>query len=1151
MSNSTGGELLEDEAVGLEEEAFFNLPEDVVALSSERPALAYVIQRGRWRLACDIVLASEVKMPPTIIDRAAHTIVRRADGNIIARTSLEVRNRDRQFIRVRMPKGAKVLVALVDDKSVAITKGAAGEFILPLKKSIATVGGLVSFPVEIIYTQTSPGLGLRGELEHLLPRVDAPIAHTTCDLYLPDEFAFLNWRGPLEHVAPAEAERPRESMVIGRAHKAEPTGWLAPFAPFRLFGFESRSARLYRRAKADEARLKAEALEAAPPAPAKPDPDMVANNYYRAAVEAYNRKDLDKARGLLERTIKTAPKSVAARNAKKLKTNIATVIVVDKSSSSGSKGGRFGRARRQTIQKQVRSGEEDMLLEQRHMLRRADELAQGGQRQASAETYGGVIALADELRKRGQDTKELRAIVGRARSGLREQLAIQDKATRRAQKLGETRERVARARQAAQQGQRASRAAQQAAQQAQRSAQQFSRQVKEQEDVVRALKELLDPEARPGGKAKEPRRGAEADKRVLLQKGRRRARDAEASRRPNLQAISNASLEEGAHADIFEEQTTELEGELSELKKELAGQEKTLEAHRKALRELQAAQRRNRKKEEAEANRLKGLRADSQRKGADRSAITRDLATVKAKLEELLAHAREEEAQLRKHVMLLEAPMAQLTQRIRPEPGSPGQRLRTAGTQIEVESEVEQKWKRDIEAKLDELVSFDLIDTPLDDVVALFRSLKQVNIVVDKKAAEGRGSLGVTLRLEKVKFKDALDWICRLTDLVYTVRDNAIFITSRARMAELDQKRTVHYDARAWKPFKDKLNEPVSFDCIATPLDDVVAFLGNLKGVNIVVDKKAIEGRKDLDVTLRLDKVAFRDALAWICRDLDLGYTVRGGAIFISTPDDRLLPRGKTVTRFYDVTDLTIDVRDFRPDSERGKQEGLTKFITENIDSATWNEDTFRDRGNTIAYRNGKLVITHTPEVQVQIHELLMNVNPNRGQQVNVHSANTVYFDSHVKFITGKNDAQYAVVDEGQLRQLMDAGQRHQRARPFEENPTTQDVAVGNKTTIANYRQINIVGSDTGANRFDYLDNAIRVPHGKYLLINNDNNYVTIIGSTEKYHWTERIEPRRVVTEVAPRIDLPLAGRVVKFEKTLIEPEDEPVLRADYVMAQE
>ncbi|MFH1732777.1 MAG: hypothetical protein ABIF82_14155, partial [Planctomycetota bacterium] len=1015
----------------------------------------------------------------------------------------------------------KVLAALVDDKSVAITKGAAGEFILPLKKSIPTVGGLVSFPVEIIYTQTSPGLGLRGELEHLLPRVDAPIAHTACDLYLPDEFVFVNWRGPLEHVAPAEAERPRETMVIGRAHKAEPSG---PGLLERL-GLVKR----YRSIAPAPSR----------PPPAKPDLDMVANNYYRAAVEAYEQKDLDKARGLLEQTIKTAPDSAAARNAKKLKTNIAVVIAMDQSSSMvapkpGEFSGRLGRAREQQIQRQVQAGDEDLLIEHRDMLRRAEQLARSGQRQAAAETYGGVIALSDELRKRGQGGKELEAIAGRARSGLREQLAIQDKATERARKLAETREDVARARQAAQEGRQAGRAAQQAAKQAELSAQQFSRQVKEQEDVIHSLKKLLDPEARPGGKAEEPREGREADKRVLLQWGRR-------AQQRDVQDNATDELGIDWRSEAPEQELGELEGELSELKKELAGQEKTLEEHRKALRELEAAARRNRKEEEAETNRLKRLHADGRRKDADRSETARKLAAVRTKLEELRARAHEEEAQLRERVMQLEAPMAQLAQRmqqVRLEPDSPAQRQARPQAAARIES------------KLDEPVSFDFIATPLDDVAAFLGRLKRINVIVDKKAAEGRGSLDVTLRLEKLRFKDALDWICRLTDLTYTVRDNAILITSRARMTELDQKRTVHYDHDAWKPLEDKMDGLVSFDFIATPLDDVVAFLCNLKGVNIVVDKKAIEGRKDLDVTLRLDKVAFKDALAWICRDLDLGYTVRGGAIFISTPDDRLLPRGKTITRFYDVTDLTVDVRDLRPDGERGEQERLTQFIAKNIDSATWDDAFANAPPDAIAYRNGRLVITHTPEVQEQVRELLANVNPNRGQQVNVHSANTVYFDSQVKFITGENDAQYAVVDEGQLRQLMDAGQRRQRTRPFEENPTTQDVAVGNKATIANYRQIDIVASDAGGNRFDYLDNAIRVPHGKYLLINNDNNYVTIIGSTEKYHWTEQIEPTRVVSEVAPRIDLPLAGRVVKFEKTLIEPEDEPVLRADYVMVE-
>jgi len=116
-----------------------------------------------------------------------------------------------------------------------------------------------------------------------------------------------------------------------------------------------------------------------------------------------------------------------------------------------------------------------------------------------------------------------------------------------------------------------------------------------------------------------------------------------------------------------------------------------------------------------------------------------------------------------------------------------------------------------------------------------------------------------------------------------------------------------------WKQhIETKLEEPVSFDFIATPLDDVVAFLINLRQVNIVVDKKAIEGRGALDVTLRLDKVKFKDALNWILRLLDLSYTLENGAIYISTKE-KIGASQKTVTKFYDVTDLTIDIRDFKP----------------------------------------------------------------------------------------------------------------------------------------------------------------------------------------------------------------------------------------------
>jgi len=193
-------------------------------------------------------------------------------------------------------------------------------------------------------------------------------------------------------------------------------------------------------------------------------------------------------------------------------------------------------------------------------------------------------------------------------------------------------------------------------------------------------------------------------------------------------------------------------------------------------------------------------------------------------------------------------------------------------------------------AVMAEPVSFDFRATPLKDVAAFLRNLTKANIIVDERAVRARKDLDVTLHLEKVDLKTALKWVCRLMDLAYTVRDEAIYITTRRHLVGLEK--TVVYDPEAWKPFKAALNERVSMDFVATPLDDVVAFLRNLKKVNIVVDRPALAGRDDLDVTLELEKTKLKYALAWVCRLLDLGYAVKSGAVFISTPD-RLPPPPK------------------------------------------------------------------------------------------------------------------------------------------------------------------------------------------------------------------------------------------------------------------
>ncbi len=130
-------------------------------------------------------------------------------------------------------------------------------------------------------------------------------------------------------------------------------------------------------------------------------------------------------------------------------------------------------------------------------------------------------------------------------------------------------------------------------------------------------------------------------------------------------------------------------------------------------------------------------------------------------------------------------------------------------------------------------------------------------------------------------------------------------------------------DEAKWKkPIQDKLEETVQFDFVATPLDDVIAFLRGVKKVNIILDKKALEGRGDLLVTLKLDALKFKDALEWVLRLVDLKYTLENGAIYVSTAE-KIRASSKTRTSYYDVTDLTIDIRNFTPNLAAISQTGV------------------------------------------------------------------------------------------------------------------------------------------------------------------------------------------------------------------------------------
>ena len=109
---------------------------------------------------------------------------------------------------------------------------------------------------------------------------------------------------------------------------------------------------------------------------------------------------------------------------------------------------------------------------------------------------------------------------------------------------------------------------------------------------------------------------------------------------------------------------------------------------------------------------------------------------------------------------------------------------------------------------------------------------------------------------------------------------------------------------------RDSLSEPVSFNFLDTPLEDVAAFLRQYVGVNVILDKRGLsEANVDVDepVTLQLDGISFKSALKLILDDLDLTYVIEDEVLKITS---KISAEGKFTTRVYPVLDLITPIPD-------------------------------------------------------------------------------------------------------------------------------------------------------------------------------------------------------------------------------------------------
>ncbi len=200
------------------------LPEWARGLSDTPPESFW---EGDSPLRVRIARFSPLMGPDTVIERAELVVAAAAEGRALVRTTWHTRNERRQYLHVRPPPGLRPMTARVSGEPVSVLSDGAGGVYVPLEKSVETVQGLLTFPVELTWIAEGEAWARKGERTLRLPSVDAPIQAAAWEVYLPrgwTERAGKRRRGKQDEVTttapPPPIEPPEAEEALQQAVSA-------------------------------------------------------------------------------------------------------------------------------------------------------------------------------------------------------------------------------------------------------------------------------------------------------------------------------------------------------------------------------------------------------------------------------------------------------------------------------------------------------------------------------------------------------------------------------------------------------------------------------------------------------------------------------------------------------------------------------------------------------------------------------------------------------------------------------------------------------------------------------------------------------------------------------------------------------------------
>jgi len=425
VTNTLGeSEVLPNVASGLREMALAEIPPSASSILAGPPSIAYEITAPHWSADVELLNLAEFSLTESIADLAHYELVVRPDGSMMGKVSYEVRNRHRQFLRLTLPKDARVILSSVNEEArhlIDVPGGgpetrniAFGDpsdvYLLPLVRSQASVEGLVSFPVQVVFlarvdTPAAPG----GTARLPLPKIDIPIAYAWCETWVPETMDVLKWSGPLRRVDRFSSETATASLEYGSSRLAE--------------GYRRRIGEIPERPPAVPTTPRTPLVpevSAQPEPMRKPEDEdayaraRLAKNYYRAGKDFYESDDFDSASANLRKVVELLPGSVEAENARRLLSNIQLVKGELELKSKEQKAAGV------QVLSTLKQQREQVASQQELLVSAGFKALREGQKSLAFQKLAAAEQLSKSVLSRGESARELSARMGKARETLQE-----------------------------------------------------------------------------------------------------------------------------------------------------------------------------------------------------------------------------------------------------------------------------------------------------------------------------------------------------------------------------------------------------------------------------------------------------------------------------------------------------------------------------------------------------------------------------------------------------------------------------------------------------------------------------------------------------------------------------------------------------------